>query len=388
MEVKIQENAISVFISYSHDSSEHSNKVLSLADRLRRDGLDCLLDQYEIAPNEGWPVWMTKCIRKADYVLLICTERYHHLSSGEEVYAKGKGVKYETLLTYQNICENNSRNDRFIPVVFHQNDSGFIPEPLRSFQHYAIETDAGYEDLYRRLTKQPRISKPERGIVRGLPTGLNIDTAKINNEETNMNMPISETNISKENTNRHANLIKNEIELVINRDFGSYTTEDQRHFLQALGELLSTKDDIKITKLRPGSVIMSIELTLEQTVEIFELLHGGVLETLGVVDVVFPSQENVSTAKKLTTSHTPVPYRNKIGTAREGTVKWYDKKKGYGFILGDTGGDIFVHYTSFADSTIPSLDEGERVTFDIVNDQRGLKAENVVSSRTIKNDKK
>jgi hypothetical protein len=44
-----------VLISYSHDSPEHAEQVLELANRLRADGVDCTIDQYIIAPAEGWP---------------------------------------------------------------------------------------------------------------------------------------------------------------------------------------------------------------------------------------------------------------------------------------------------------------------------------------------
>lgn len=53
----------SVFISYSHDSPEHVDRVLKLADRLVAEGLEVILDQYEPAPPEGWPRWMDKRIR-------------------------------------------------------------------------------------------------------------------------------------------------------------------------------------------------------------------------------------------------------------------------------------------------------------------------------------
>ena len=65
-----------VFISYSHDSPEHADRVLALSDRLIADGIDCTLDQYETTPPEGWPRWMDRHIRQADFVLMICTDTY------------------------------------------------------------------------------------------------------------------------------------------------------------------------------------------------------------------------------------------------------------------------------------------------------------------------
>lgn len=62
-----------VFISYSHDSPAHRDRVLMLADRLRTDGIDCDLDRYETSPAEGWPRWMAGRIAWADFVLVICT---------------------------------------------------------------------------------------------------------------------------------------------------------------------------------------------------------------------------------------------------------------------------------------------------------------------------
>ena len=62
----------------------------------------------------------------------------------------------------------------------------------------------------------------------------------------------------------------------------------------------------------------------------------------------------------------------------EGKVKWFNPKKGYGFIEATDGRDIFVHYSSMGGEGYKSLDEGESVTFDIVEGEKGLRAENVV----------
>jgi len=52
------DDAPRIFLSYSHDSDEHRERVLALADRLRADGIDAHLDQYELAPAQGWPNWV------------------------------------------------------------------------------------------------------------------------------------------------------------------------------------------------------------------------------------------------------------------------------------------------------------------------------------------
>ncbi len=62
----------------------------------------------------------------------------------------------------------------------------------------------------------------------------------------------------------------------------------------------------------------------------------------------------------------------------EGTVKWYDQKKGYGFVTRtDTGEDVFVHYTSIEKDGYKTLDNGQKVMFDIEQGPKGLKASNV-----------
>ena len=61
----------------------------------------------------------------------------------------------------------------------------------------------------------------------------------------------------------------------------------------------------------------------------------------------------------------------------EGIVKWFNEKKGFGFIEQEDGPDVFVHHTGIGGSGFKSLSEGDRVTFDIEQGEIGPKAENV-----------
>ena len=60
-----------------------------------------------------------------------------------------------------------------------------------------------------------------------------------------------------------------------------------------------------------------------------------------------------------------------------GTVKWFDDRKGYGFIARDRGGDVFVHYSEIKCLGFRSLQEGQRVKFLVVEAEKGLQAQNV-----------
>jgi cold shock protein len=75
------------------------------------------------------------------------------------------------------------------------------------------------------------------------------------------------------------------------------------------------------------------------------------------------------------------PWNRKGGRKRmapEGTVKWFSDEKGYGFIRPDDGSeDVFVHHTGITGEGFKSLEEGDKVTYEVTQGRKGLQAENV-----------
>lgn len=62
----------------------------------------------------------------------------------------------------------------------------------------------------------------------------------------------------------------------------------------------------------------------------------------------------------------------------KGTVKWFNAKKGFGFISDENGNDVFVHFSALQMDGFKVLEEGEEVEFDVVNGEKGPQASNVV----------
>jgi hypothetical protein len=158
-----------VMISYTHDSPAHIAEALALADRLRSQGVDCVIDRYEESPAQGWPRWMLDQIDDAEWVLVVCTETYNKRVRGHEVPGKGLGASWEGAVIMQEIYEEQGKTTKFVPVVFDPQDAAHRPTFLRSLTYYALRDAEGYERLYRRLTNQPKIVKPELGPLQAMP---------------------------------------------------------------------------------------------------------------------------------------------------------------------------------------------------------------------------
>lgn len=153
-----------VFISYSHDSREHADAVRALSDRLRNEGVDANIDQYEEDP--GWPRWMEAQIRAADFVLMICTPQYRREFEDEK--PEGRGVAWESKVIYNYVYRNKHERNKFLPVFLSEPAMPDIPVLFTGATFYSLKDDQGYKRLFQRLTGQRHCAKPELGSLRPL----------------------------------------------------------------------------------------------------------------------------------------------------------------------------------------------------------------------------
>lgn len=86
----------------------------------------------------------------------------------------------------------------------------------------------------------------------------------------------------------------------------------------------------------------------------------------------------IAEANKITNS--PQVGLNKLGKSmrEQGSVKWFNNEKGYGFISRDSGDDVFVHHSAIQGDGFKSLEEGDNIEFDVTSGPKGLQAQNVV----------
>lgn len=156
-----------MFVSYSDDSVAHAKRVLELAQWLRSHGVDATIDQFEESPQEGWPRWVYSQIRESEFVLIIATPGYLRRCEHDEPRADATGstVKFGSHLTLQELHEAGGRNRKFIPVLFGRDAIvESVPLPLRGATCYRLPDQR--DDLYRRLTGQPKVQRAPLGVLK------------------------------------------------------------------------------------------------------------------------------------------------------------------------------------------------------------------------------
>ena len=150
-----------VFISYSHDSPEHKQWVSELAARLRRSGIDAILDQWDLGLGDDITRFMECGIVDADRVLVICTDKYVRKANTDE-----GGVGYERMIVNAELVQNLG-TDKFIPIIRQASGKEKTPTFLGT-RVYADFTDDSHFDveckkLIRELHEMPIMEKPPLG---------------------------------------------------------------------------------------------------------------------------------------------------------------------------------------------------------------------------------
>ncbi len=154
-------NPPKVFISYSHDSPEHKRWVSELAARLRHNGIDAILDQWDLGLGDDITRFMERGIVDADRVLVICTDKYVSKANANE-----GGVGYERMIVNAELVQNLG-TDKFIPIIRYASGKEKTPVFLGTRVYAAFTDDSQFdaecEKLIHELHKMPIVQKPLLG---------------------------------------------------------------------------------------------------------------------------------------------------------------------------------------------------------------------------------
>jgi len=157
-----QKNAVIVFISYSWDTEDHKKWVLDLADNLCKDGIDVLLDRYELRAGKSVQYFVENSIKKANKILIVFTPNYK-LKAEKRV----GGVGYEYSILNSELYQKQADNERIIPILRTGKKSESIPEFMQQYIHIDMANNKNYKDSYtdllRELYDKPEIVKPKIG---------------------------------------------------------------------------------------------------------------------------------------------------------------------------------------------------------------------------------
>lgn len=150
-----------VFISYSHDSEDHKEWVKHLATILVKNGVEVILDQWDLRAGKDIPQFVEDSILKSDRVLLICTESY-----AEKANNRVGGVGVEALVINSSLMEDLGTS-KFVVVVRQQNPRIQLPNLLKSRLFVDFSDDGSFEAQVEHLIKElhgvVHLDKPKLG---------------------------------------------------------------------------------------------------------------------------------------------------------------------------------------------------------------------------------
>ena len=151
-----------VFISYSWDDEDHKNWVLNLTKRLFENGVQAILDRYELKPGANMLHFMDTAIPKADKVLIIFTPNYKLKAEKRQ-----GGVGYEYSILNFALYKQMVVNNKFIPILKSGNFGDSVPEFMQQFISVDMTNPAKFEDMLNNLLlsiyDKPPLEKPALG---------------------------------------------------------------------------------------------------------------------------------------------------------------------------------------------------------------------------------
>jgi hypothetical protein len=152
-----------VFISYSHDSAAHKQWVLSFATTLVNRGIDAVLDQWDLKPGDDLPQFMEQNLVAANYVVMVCTQRYVAKANAGE-----GGVGYEKMIMTSSSLSKIAAN-KVIPIVREKGDPStptfLVTKRYIDFTNNSEpDMEFALDELLRHLLNAPLYQKPKIGV--------------------------------------------------------------------------------------------------------------------------------------------------------------------------------------------------------------------------------
>jgi hypothetical protein len=194
-----------VFVSYSHDCPAHRRWVADLASQLVTNGVDVILDQWNLAPGTDIPRFMEDGVRRADRVLAVCTEAYVRKAN-----ERHGGVGYESMIVTAELIRDLG-STRFIPLIRQRSGRAELPAALATRLYIDFSDEAVYKASFDKLLRElhgvPAIMKPPLGknpygqeamvssVSAALPGGQH---RAIRIPATNMRIPREHTDVDRD----------------------------------------------------------------------------------------------------------------------------------------------------------------------------------------------
>lgn len=149
------------FVSYTWESPAHESWVLRLATRLRENGVDVVLDKWDLKLGHDLAHFMETAVRESDFVILVCTPAYAKKANAGE-----GGAGYEKQIVTGEMFRNENPS-KFIPLVRRGSNDEALPTFLKSRNYIDFRNDPDFDsrlmDLLHQLLGVPKFPRPELG---------------------------------------------------------------------------------------------------------------------------------------------------------------------------------------------------------------------------------